>query len=81
MKYIEELESGDCFVSDDKFYLLTCDYKSNGKRLCFCLSNGLPQWFEASTIVNENPIYSLDANNNVMPIKESKKHDSLNNIS
>lgn len=81
MKYIEELESGDCFVDDNKFYLLTCDHKANGKRLCYCLSNGLPQWFESSTIVSENPIYYLDPNNNVAPIKESKKHDPLNNIS
>lgn len=81
MKYIEEMEAGDCFVSDNKFYLLTCDHKNNGNRLCFCLSTGLPQWFEPSTIVSENPIYSLDSDNNVVQIKESKKHDSTNNIS
>lgn len=81
MKYIEELEAGDCFISDNKFYLLTCDHKASGSRLCFCLSNGLPQWFEPSTIVSENPVYSLDSNNNIVPIKESKKHDPLGDIS
>lgn len=82
MKYIEELESGDSFIDEDgKFYLLTCDHKNNGNRLCFSLSTGLPQWFEASKIVNQNPIYSLDPNNNIIAIKETKKNDSNNNIS
>jgi hypothetical protein len=81
MEYIEELESGDVFVSEDKVYLLTCDFKSSGDRLCFCLKTGLPKWFGASTIVSINPVYSLDNNNNIVPVKESKKHDSSNNIS
>lgn len=81
MQYIEELESGDVFLSEDKIYLLTCDFKNNGDRLCFCLTTGLPKWFGASTIVSINPIYSLDSNNNIIPVKETKKHDSPNNIS
>lgn len=81
MKYIEELENGDSFTNDNKFYLLTCDHKANGQRLCYCLSTGLPQWFDPSTIVSDNPIYYLDSNNNVAPIKESKKHDPFSDVS
>lgn len=81
MKYIEELEAGDCFKYNDNLYLLTCDHKNNGNRLCFCLLNGLPKWFEPSTIVDLNPVYSLDNNNNIVPTKESKKHDENTNIS
>lgn len=81
MKYVEELEPGDCFIVEDKLYLLTCDFKSNGDRLCFCLSTGLPKWFGASTIVSVNPIYSLDTNNNIVPIKERKNNDQNINIS
>lgn len=75
------MEAGDCFLVDHNIYILTCDLKANGNRLSFCLSNGLPKWFEASTIVEENPIYYLDNNNNIVPIKETKKNDSINNIS
>lgn len=81
MKYIEELEIGDCFIVDNITYLLTCDFKSNGEKLCFCLSTGLPKWFEPSIIVNLNPIYYLDENNAIIPVKETKKHDENNNIS
>lgn len=81
MIYIEELEPGDVFVSEDTIYLLTCDFKSNNDRLCFCLSTGLPKWFGPSTIVSINPVYSLDNNNNIVPVKESKKHDPNSNIS
>lgn len=81
MKYIEELAPGDCFEENNSLYLVTCDYKSRGDKLCFCLSTGLPKWFGASTIVRINPIYSLDENNNIVPVKETKKHDSDNNIS
>lgn len=82
MKYIEELHSGDTFLESNSIYLLTCDHKANGDRLCFCLSNGLPKWFGSSTIVSQNPIYYLDSENNIVPIKESKKYDPEdNNIS
>jgi len=80
MKYIEELESGDSFILDNKCYLLTCDFKAGGERLCFCLSDGLPKWLEASTIISLNPIYYLDTANNIVPIKESKKHDQNSNF-
>lgn len=81
MQYIEELESGDAFISEDKLYLLTCDFKNNGDRLCFCLSTGLPKWFGPSTIIDINPIYFLDNNNNIVPVKESKKNAPPSNIS
>ena len=81
MIYIEELEPGDCFVIENNSYLLTCDFKANSDRLCFCLSDGLPKWFSGSTIVSTNPIYYLDVNNNIIPIKESKKYDPDNKIS
>lgn len=81
MKYVEELETGDCFIFEDNHYLLTCDFKTNNDRLCFCLSSGLPKWFSGSTIIKMSPIYFLDANNNIVPLKESKKYDPDNNIS
>lgn len=81
MKYIEELEPGDCFILENKCYLLTCDFKSNDSRLCFCLADGLPKWFNANTIVSLNPIYYLDLNNDIIPIKERKNHASSFNIS
>lgn len=81
MKYIEELIPGDVFILRGICYLVTCDFKSNGSRLCFCLSEGSPKWFMSDTIVDINPIYYLDTDNNIIPIKESKKDDKSYNIS
>lgn len=80
MKYIEELDNGDAFIINDISYLLTCDFRSNGDRLCFCLSTGLPKWFQPSTIVSLNPIYYLGENNTIIPVKEVKKHEEDSNI-
>lgn len=78
MKYIEELSYGSTFSYDDKLYLLTCDHKANGFRLCYSLTEGLPQWIEPTTIVELTPIYTLDSSNNIVPVKESKKDESIN---
>jgi hypothetical protein len=72
MKYLEELESGDTFTLDNQHYLLTCDFKKNGSRNCILLDNGQSRWLESNTIVNFNPIYLLDKDNNVIPIKPTK---------
>lgn len=78
MKYIEELLSGTTFSIDDKLYLLTCDHKANGFRLCYSLTEGLPQWIGSNTIVEVSPIYTLDQSNNIVPVKETKKDENIN---
>lgn len=72
MKYIEELECGDTFSYKDMMYLLTSDFKSNGNKLCYSLSNGFPIWLSSETIVNHEPIYFVN-NSNIIPIKPVSK--------
>jgi len=70
MKYLEELQPGDCFTNNkDQKFLLTSDYKNNGSRLCFSLSNGYPSWISSQDIVEPLILYSLDKENNIVAIK------------
>jgi hypothetical protein len=75
MKYIEEIENGDCFEYKGSKFLLTSDFRKNGNRLGYNLTNGLPKWFDAQDIINVCQIYTLDCNNNLEPVKETKKSD------
>lgn len=75
MKYIEELECGDTFSLKDKMYVLTSDFRSDGKRLCYSLNTGFASWIDNNTIIEHNPIYILDKDNNTIPIKITKKTD------
>lgn len=73
MKYIEEIQPGDCFEYKDNKYLMTYDFKNNGNRLCYSLEDGSGQWLESNTMVEIFPIYGLDSNNNIYPIKVTEK--------
>lgn len=73
MKYIEELHPGDTFELDNHKYVLSCDFKQNGDRNCINLFNGQSNWIGSSTIVNICPIYILDKENNIIPIKPTEK--------
>lgn len=76
MKYLEELTSGQTFKIDNFYWILTSDFKANGKRLCYGLKDGYPKWLDGNTIVEINPIYGLDKDNNIIPIKEYKNENS-----
>ena len=60
MKYIEELNQGDCFTLEKDIYLLTSDFKQNGNRLSYSLKSGNPKWIEANAIVDIESLYTLD---------------------
>lgn len=79
MKYLEEINPGDTFSIDNNLYLLTIDFKKNGDRLCYILSSGCPKWMESKTVVNSTPIYYLDKDNNVIPIKITERQDAILN--
>ncbi len=70
MKYIEELIAGDTFLTkDNDIFLLTIDFKNNGQRLGYCLTTGIPRWFNGNDTVKQNSLYQVDEHNNVIPIK------------
>jgi hypothetical protein len=75
MKYIEELRSGNCFLHKDNYYIITIDFKSDNKRLCYNLKNGQPLWFEADSIVEDIQLYTIDKDNNILPIIKTEKID------
>jgi len=79
MKYIEELTSGDIFTHNDKYFILTSDFKSNGKRLSYCINDGFASWFNGDDMVEMNNIYTMDDQNNILPIKTYKSETHANN--
>ncbi len=75
MKYIEELKSGDCFLYENQYFLLTSDFKRDGKKLCYSLKDGFPKWFENNCIITHEQVYSLDKDNNVVAIKPTENNN------
>lgn len=73
MKYIEELNVGDTFSHNNEIFILTADFKKNNQRNCVCLTTGLSRWFNAEDIVHSCPIYTLDKENNIVPMKIASK--------
>ncbi len=71
--FIEELEFGDCFFIDSKYYVLGIDHRKDGKKLCVSLIDGSPRWFKGNNIVEKIQIYTMDKDNIIIPIKETKK--------
>lgn len=78
MKYIEELIPGNCFLLNNKHFLLTIDFKSNNKKLCYSLDDGSPLWLDGNSIVDDIQIYTMDEKNTIIPIRETKKMDENN---
>ena len=78
MKYIEELNPGDCFEYSGKYYVLSCDFKGNGKRMCVSLYDGFSNWLDGECIINPTDIFTMDKDNNIIAIKERKKDDISN---
>lgn len=74
MKYIEELSNGDFFKYEHNFYLLGSDFKKNGDRLSYSLNSGFPLWVSNQTVVEKIELYTLDVENNVIPIKTTDVH-------
>jgi len=80
LKYLEELKNGEVFSFKQNYWLLTSDFKQNGEKLCYNINNGCSGWFKPDIIVDVSPIYILDNNNNIIPIREYKKENENNNI-
>ena len=84
-KYIEELQPGQAFsivvadedrkISDRDLYILSCDFKSNGQRMCINLINGTSRWLDANYVVIVHELYTMDKENCIIAVKETKKDD------
>lgn len=76
MKYLEELKNGETFNIDETHWLVTADFKTNGRRLCYSLQDGYAKWLDGNTIVNISSIYILDKDYNIIPIKKYQNENS-----
>lgn len=76
MKYLEELNFGDCFQLNNHYYILSSDIKSNGDRMCLSLKNGFCNWMGGNNIVDLIDIFTLDKDTNIIAIKERSKDDN-----
>jgi len=74
-KYIEELSNGDAFKFESEYFLLTSDFKKNGNRLGISLNEGFSRWFEGNLIIAPIQLYTMDIDNNIIPLKPTKKED------
>lgn len=80
MRLLEELSGGDVFNVDNIYFLLTTDFKTgktNDFKRCVSLSDGSSRWIDSSTVVDNIPIFTMDHNSTIIPIKETKKTDEL----
>lgn len=73
MKYIEDLSPGDTFEYKNSIYVLTTDFKKNSDKMCVNLKTGSSIWLSGSTLTDISPVYTLDSNNSIIPIKPSEK--------
>ncbi len=81
-KYIEELQPGQAFsvlvsendrkISDQSLYILSCDFKSNGQRMCINLVNGTSRWLESTCVVDQVELYTMDKENCIIAVRETK---------
>lgn len=75
MKYLEELNNGECFEFKDNYFIITHDFKKNGSRNCIKLDDGSNKWLKSDTIVKVTDIFTMDKDNNIIAIKERIKED------
>lgn len=73
MIYLESIEAGNCISYEQHNYIVTTDFKSSGKRMCINLRDGNPRWINGDSLINIDPIYLMDKENNILPLIESKK--------
>ena len=70
-KYIEELIPGDCFLSEDRIFVLTIDFRKDA-RMSINLKDGSPRWIKNNASVIKTGIYTLDEDNNFSPVNPEK---------
>jgi hypothetical protein len=76
MKYLEELGLGDCFSLANNYYVVTSDFKKDGKKLCINLKTGFSNWIKPDETVENIDIFTLDKDSNIIAIKERIKDTS-----
>jgi hypothetical protein len=77
MKYIEELVAGSLFLSKDKPFVMSSDFRYDAQKnkhfYCVSLYSGNGQWFKANDFVEHLELYQRDSDGNIQPFKEYPK--------
>lgn len=73
--FIEELEGGDCFLFNQSCFVITNDYKKDNSKLCIDLKTGCSRWIRPDTIVEKISVFHMDAESNIIAIKELSRKD------
>jgi hypothetical protein len=76
---ISKLIFGCTFSFNDNIFLLTQDRNRKDQRNCINIKNGSSQWIDESTEVQVVPLYTLDKDNNFMPLKEDGNYEFIQN--
>lgn len=74
MKYIEEIQNGDIFLSTEKFYVLSSDFRiKNNKNyhMCIEINTGNTQWFASDHMIEIVPILYQDTKNLLHNIQDT----------
>lgn len=82
MKFLEELSCGEAFKLNDKYFLLTIDFKENKTtqfKYSISIDNGSGQWIKSNELVEPVPLFTIDSAGTIIPIKETKKTNETNN--
>lgn len=80
MKYIEEIDAGQCFYHKEDNFLMSSDFKKNGDRLGLSLKNGVSRWFGPSETVEIVVLYTIDQDSNLKHIRSEDADDPNKNI-
>jgi len=75
MKYLEEIEFGECFEYNNLYFILTHDMKKNGDKLCVNLNTGFSQWLKSDSMIKTTDIFTMDKDNNIIAIRERAKNN------
>jgi hypothetical protein len=67
---IKDLEAGQVIKYKDRFFLITCDFKHGGDRLCIDFISGSPLWIKPDTQVEKIDCYAYIENELIKISKE-----------
>lgn len=79
MKFIEELKPGECFKLSEDFFIVSGDYKKSKEgilRSCIEIKTGLSKWLKDNEVIEPTPIFTLDRDSNIIPIRETEKENA-----
>jgi hypothetical protein len=81
MKFLEEIEPGLAFKFNNEYFLATTDFKEKNKnqfRYSISMNNGAGRWIGSNELIDLAPLFTVDSQGTIIPIKETKKTDENN---